>query len=97
MPILKVRDSNGNISEIIALVGRQGDSAYEIAKQNGFTGTIEEWLESLKGNKVDETEVQRVVEDYLAANPPSGNLEITDDGNGNVVIAASRGVMTTNG
>ena len=39
MPILKVRDNNGNVSEIKALVGRQGDSAYEIAKQNGFTGT----------------------------------------------------------
>ena len=48
MPILKVRDNNGNVSEIKALVGRQGDSAYEIAKQNGFTGTKQEWLESLK-------------------------------------------------
>lgn len=26
-----------------------GDSAYEIAVNNGFTGTEEEWLESLKG------------------------------------------------
>ena len=48
MPILKVRDNEGNVSEIKALVGRQGDSAYEIAKQNGFTGTKQEWLESLK-------------------------------------------------
>ena len=48
MPILKVRDNNGNVSEIKALVGRQGDSAYEIAKQNGFTGTKQEWLESWK-------------------------------------------------
>ena len=48
MPILKVRDNNGNVSEIKALVGRQGDSAYEIAKQNGFTGTKQAWLESLK-------------------------------------------------
>lgn len=29
--------------------GKDGKSAYEIAKENGFTGTEEEWLESLRG------------------------------------------------
>jgi hypothetical protein len=29
--------------------GRDGKSAYEIAVENGFTGTVEEWLASLKG------------------------------------------------
>lgn len=29
--------------------GTPGKSAYEIAKEKGFTGTTEEWLESLKG------------------------------------------------
>ena len=29
--------------------GRDGLSAYEVAKENGFTGTEQEWLESLKG------------------------------------------------
>lgn len=28
--------------------GARGYSAYEIAQQNGFTGTEQEWLESLK-------------------------------------------------
>ena len=28
----------------------EGKSAYEIAKDNGFDGTVEEWLESLKGD-----------------------------------------------
>lgn len=32
-------------------VGPAGKSAYEIAKQNGYTGTEEEWLESLKGEQ----------------------------------------------
>ena len=31
------------------IVGSRGYSAYEIAVQNGFVGTEEEWLESLKG------------------------------------------------
>lgn len=29
--------------------GQNGKSAYEIAVENGFTGTVEEWLNSLKG------------------------------------------------
>ena len=32
-----------------ALKEIRGLSAYEIAKQEGFTGTVDEWLESLKG------------------------------------------------
>lgn len=36
--------------------GRDGKSAYEIARENGFTGTKEEWLESLKGQKGDKGE-----------------------------------------
>lgn len=38
------------ISDIQAGVdGKDGLSAYEIAKENGFVGTVAEWLESLKG------------------------------------------------
>ena len=29
--------------------GKDGRSAYEIATENGFVGTVAEWLESLKG------------------------------------------------
>ncbi len=35
------------------LVGQDGKSAYEIAVDEGFTGTAEEWLLSLKGDKGD--------------------------------------------
>lgn len=35
--------------------GKNGLSAYEIAVQHGFTGTETEWLESLKGNGIDES------------------------------------------
>lgn len=34
-------------------VGPAGKSAYEIAMENGFQGTAQEWLESLKGPKGD--------------------------------------------
>lgn len=33
--------------------GPQGDSAYQVAVQNGFQGTEKEWLASLKGEKGD--------------------------------------------
>ena len=36
---------------ILASCGEAGESAYEIAVRNGFTGTEAEWLESLKGEK----------------------------------------------
>ncbi len=38
--------------QIIFAVGKDGDngkSAYELAKENGFAGTVAEWLASLKG------------------------------------------------
>lgn len=35
----------------IEKVGPQGYSAYEIARQEGYEGTIQEWLESLKGEQ----------------------------------------------
>lgn len=34
-------------------VGVRGESAYEIALRNGFLGSEQEWLESLKGKKGD--------------------------------------------
>lgn len=40
----------GNIG---ALLARDGYSAYEVAVKNGFEGSEEEWLESLKGEKGD--------------------------------------------
>lgn len=40
----------GNPVEIIT--GGEGDSAYEVAVENGFTGTVTEWLASLKGEGV---------------------------------------------
>lgn len=35
------------------LAGLDGKSAYDIAKENGFTGTESEWIESLKGKNGD--------------------------------------------
>lgn len=37
--------------------GDRGESAYEIAKRNGFNGTEQEWLESLKPKPTPPTDV----------------------------------------
>ena len=49
--ILRVRDDNGVVYDIPALIG---PSAFDIAKRNGFEGTEREWLDSLIGGIVDE-------------------------------------------
>lgn len=50
-----------------------GLSAYEIAKQNGFTGTEKEWLESIRGEKGESITGATVDSDgYLILNLSSG-------------------------
>ncbi len=48
----------------------RGYSAYELAVQNGFPGTVEEWLESLKGMDGQTTSVNGVAQQ-------NGNVAIT--------------------
>lgn len=42
-----VVDSNG--TQWVGEKGEKGDSAYEVARANGFRGTEAEWLESIRG------------------------------------------------
>ena len=42
--------------------GTNGKSAYEIAKDNGFTGTEVEWIESLKASGVTEEQVNEIIQ-----------------------------------
>ena len=51
------------------LNGEEGNSAYEIALENGFKGTVEEWLASLKGDTAEaSSKGYIIVTDYLQAN-----------------------------
>lgn len=43
--------SNSVSGGLNAVIGRDGKSAYEVALANGFEGTEQEWLESLKGEQ----------------------------------------------
>ena len=40
--------------------GEDGSSAYDVAVSNGFTGTEEEWLESLRGESGDDAVLLRI-------------------------------------
>lgn len=46
MPVLKLRDANGNIIPIVSI---RGESAYEQAKAGGYMGTEEEFIAFLNG------------------------------------------------
>lgn len=73
--------------------GRKGDpgatglSAYEIAVKNGFDGTEEEWLESLKGEKGDPGTGEGI------PGPPGrdGQIRFTGNGPPGVIIGAIPG------
>lgn len=51
---------NGNINKLMEL---RGYSAYEVAVIEGFNGTEEEWLESLRGDNLTEEEKQKIVKE----------------------------------
>jgi hypothetical protein len=66
IPVLKVRDKNGNEVKIHAIRGR---SAYQIAVDNGFKGTEKEWLKTLQAEPINEENKAEVVQAVLAALP----------------------------
>ena len=46
----EIRQQVGIVDSGIAVKGDTGQSAYQLAQQQGFTGTLDEWLESLHGD-----------------------------------------------
>lgn len=53
--------------------GESGESAYETAMRNGFAGTEQEWLDSLKGEPATKEEIEAAVAEYLKENPYHGS------------------------
>ena len=49
LPVLKIRDENGNFIPINAIRGDKGKSAYEQAKEGGYNGTEEAFIAFLNG------------------------------------------------
>lgn len=47
MPILRIKNSNGEWVEVPAIKGSDGKSAYEYAQQGGYVGTEDDFIEDL--------------------------------------------------
>lgn len=52
--VVSVGDTGYTCERKFKIEGAEGKSAYEVAVENGYEGTEEEWLESLKGEKGDD-------------------------------------------
>lgn len=65
---------------LVALAGckfnveNEGKSAYEVAVENGFEGTVDEWLASLKGEKGDSMDIVNMYEAAIKRGEFSGTL-----------------------
>lgn len=73
MAILKIRDkNNGNVINVPAI---RGQSAYEIARANGFEGTEQEWIDSLKGEAyiLTEADKEEIRDSLFATLAPTSN------------------------
>lgn len=78
MPILYVRDSNGNFVAVPGIVGPrgekgQGTSAYDAAKEAGYTGTEEEFNAALADIENKANKATGHTEGNLAALDAEGN------------------------
>lgn len=63
------------VKKVIEEEGLKGESAYQVAVDNGFEGTEAEWLESLKGsaNLTDE-DYEKIAEKVSSAESDWGAL-----------------------
>lgn len=68
--------NNGNLEnpETVNIKGPQGKSAYELAQDAGFGGSMSEWLQSLVGTIVDLTDVSASVDNNSGI--PSVEVEV---------------------
>lgn len=63
------------VKQIIKEDGLSGESAYQIAVDNGFVGTEAEWLESLKGSaNLTEEDYEKIAEKVPSVDADWGTL-----------------------
>lgn len=73
IPEGNVYNAMGRINRISVLC----IDAYGVAVKNGFEGTVEEWLASLKGDPPSEEQIAQAVADYFKKNHPAIISEVT--------------------
>lgn len=85
--------------DVNGLPGQRGYSAYEVAVLNGFEGTEEEWLTSLKGAKGDTPQITAEKENGVATLYADGEafVQLTDGAKGDepqITAEKENGVTT---
>ena len=66
--------------------GKDGKSAYELALENGFEGTLAEWLDSLTCDCEEETATNADAEELKELLTLKKELRINEDGSFRVVV-----------
>jgi autotransporter adhesin len=87
-----IDDINARIADVGGIQGERGYSAYEVAVQNGFGGSEDDWLESLQGD-------QGPAGPQGPEGPAGGgprSVTYDDDGRGLLTLAGSEGTMISN-
>ena len=89
---------------LVGCAGTPGKSAYELAVENGFQGTLEEWLASLKGEKGDTPNVTINADGYWVINGTVTDVKATgekgekgEDGKTPVISISEDGYFMING
>lgn len=88
IPILRVRDDDGNIIPIPAIKGKDGKSAYEIAKENGYEGSEAEWAELLQKAIDSATERPKETKDFLNDYSYEADMDVSSATNNVLIIKA---------
>ena len=75
-------------------VGVSGASAYEIAVENGFVGSVEEWLASLKGEKGDKFEFPDFTQEEirLLQKPATDSAQVANEAASSANKAAEKAI-----
>ena len=78
MPVLYIRDKNGNFIPIPSIKGADGKSAYEQAKDGGYTGTEEEFISILNGTAGDGAHFNNYSNPHKVTAAQAGAIPITN-------------------
>lgn len=93
MPVLYLRDENGNFVPIPAIRGANGKSAYEQAKEGGYTGTEAEFIALLGRLSAYEINALSADDDALAEMLNSLNAHIADTNNPHNSFSSNGGTV----
>lgn len=55
------------LDSLVGEKGDKGDSEYDLAVQCGYEGTLEDWIDEIRGVRITEEQIQEIYDRYAAA------------------------------